>query len=389
MEIICEPNSHVVKLVAIFEVGRQYESKRGVAMSVANMMKKATAHKSNTELQVLIDLYALNIEVYSSPLFITAELHCHQRFIREGISLFFEILFRTSFQEAIWQVVKNQSKEQIIQQENQTDFWADKLLSEHVLGAENPLGYYSQVTDYDAIAIQDLELFYQNYIQTRKPKLFLAGDVNDQIKSYITTESSKYQFKKSDSKITIKTPIHTRQILTKKLTGSSQASIRLGKLIPRQSFEEFLELEFYNTMLGGYYTSELMQELRIKNGFTYGAYSYLIHFPGFSFFQIGFETDEDAIEPSLTAIKDLFSRLNLDAGQSLIEARKQYYSQWSKNAERSLQEIMYQIKMSKQGYNYTEYKTMVENYTAPLPFDFSRFKAEFFNFESYSQSIVS
>jgi zinc protease len=388
IEIIAEPNSQVVKLVAVFDIGRQYESKRGQAMSVANMMKKATLRKSNSELQELLDRYAINIEVYSSPIFITAELHCHRRFVTEAIGLFFEILFETSFPEHIWQVVRNQSKEQIIQQENQTDFWADKLMSEQVMGAQNPLGYYSEASDYDLISTTDLELFYSKFIQKSRPRLFLAGDVDSEIELFIDKTMAAYSFEENNSKPKIEFPTHSSQIMTKKLDDSSQASIRLGKLIPRASFQEFLELELYNTMLGGYYTSELMQELRIKNGFTYGVYSYLIHFPGFSFFQIGFETDEDAVDPSLKAIKDLFSRLNTDVISPLVEARKQYYSQWSKNAERSLQEIMYRIKLSKLDYEYSEYKTMVEHYTAPIPFDFSRFKAEFFNFESYSQSIV-
>lgn len=389
MEIIREPNSQVVKLVAIFDVGRQLETKRGLAMSVANMIKKATVSKPNQGLQEHIDRYALNIEVYSSTLFITAEMHCHRRFIKEGAAVFFEILFEASFPENIWQVVRNQSKEMISQQENQTDFWADKLMSEHVLGAENPLGYYSHTSDYDLIYIEDIELFYQKYIQTRKPKLFLAGDVDNEIESYLNQQISKYDFVSSENINSIVKPSHSPRILTKKMEGSSQASIRMGKLIDRNSFNDFLELEFYNTMLGGYYTSELMKELRIQHGFTYGAYSYLIHFPKFSLFQIGYETDENAIAPSLSAIKQLFSRLETNTIHQLSEARKQYYSQWSKNAERSLQEIMYHIKLKKLGYNYSEYTSMIENYTAPLPFDFSRFKADFFNFESYSQSIVS
>ncbi len=389
MVIIREPNSQVVKLLALFDVGRHHESKRGLAMSVANMLKKATLSKPNQILQENIDRYALHIDEYSSPQYITAEMHFHSRFIKEGISVFFEILFEASFPENIWQVVQNQSKELIIQQENQTDFWADKLMSEHVLGAENPLGYYSQVSDYDSISKIDLEQFYLKFIQTRKPKLFLAGDVDMDIESYINVQVSKYHFVPSENASPVEKPFHSPTILTKKIEGSSQASIRMGKLINRNTFYDFLELEIYNTMLGGYYTSELMKELRIQHGFTYGVYSYLIHFPKFSLFQIGYETDEEAIAPSLSAIKQLFSRLETDATHHLYEARKQYYSQWSKNAERSLQEIMYHIKLTKLGYQYSEYTSMIENYTAPLPFDFSRFKADFFNFESYSQSIVS
>jgi zinc protease len=389
MQIIAEPNCEVVKLVAVFDVGRYCESQRGLASSVANMIKKATHKKSNTALQEYIDRYAINIEIHASALYFTAELHCHLRFVNEAVSVFFEILFEAKFTEELWTVVRNQTKESIIQQENQTDFWADKLISEYTIGENNPLGYYSQVEDYDTIRIDLMSDFYSNYIQSRMPELFLAGDVNGSTESLIEKELLKYSLHKNKIEFNPKIPSSIPKIIKKKIEGTSQSSIRLGKLIPRATFEDFIELELYNTMLGGYYTSELMQELRINNGFTYGAYSFLIHFPGFSFLQLGFETDSNAIKPSILAIKELFSRLKLEDKSELIEARKQYYSQWSKNAERSLQEIMYRIKLYKLGYSYEDYSQLVENYTTNLPFDFSKFKSEIYQFESYNQTIVS
>lgn len=388
MHIIAEPNCQVIKLVAIFDIGRHCESKRGLASSVANMMKKATKAKSNQILQEYIDRYALNIDIYSSPLYFTCELHCHKNFIYQAVSIFFEILFEANFTAEIWDIVRNQTKESILQQENQTDFWADKILSEHVFGENHPLGYYSQSSDYDSIDLENINSFYSQFIQKRLPVLFLAGDINTSIEDLILDKLATYTLSRTKIEFELNYTNVSTQILKKKLEDSSQASIRLGKLIPRRNFEEFIELELYNTMLGGYYTSQLMQELRIKNGYTYGAYSYFIHFPEFSFFQIGFESDSQVIKPSILAIKNLFLRLKLDDNAGLTEARKQYYSQWSKNAERSLQEIMYQIKMYKLGYNYEDYSTIVNQYEAPLPFNFSRFNEEIYNFESYNQALV-
>jgi zinc protease len=389
MHSIAEPNSQVVKLVAIFDVGRHCESQRGLTSSVANMMKKATQNKSNLKLQEYIDRYAINIDIYSSPLYFTAEMHCHIRFINEAVSIFFEILFEAKFTEEIWSVVRNQTKESISQQENQTDFWADKLLSEYTLGKQNPLGYYSEIQDYDSISVDTISKFYSEFIQTRMPELFLAGDINKDTEQWIEKSISTYPLTKTKLDYNPEFPKSKPIILKKKIEGSSQSSIRLGKLIPRNSFQDFIELELYNTMLGGYYTSQLMGELRIKNGYTYGVYSHMIHFPKFSFLQISFETDSDEIKPSILAIKNLFSRLEKEDKTELIEARKQYYSQWSKNAERSLQEIMYKIKLYKLGYRYEDYSQLVENYTSDLPFDFSQFKSDIYHFESYNQSIVS
>ena len=134
--------------------------------------------------------------------------------------------------------------------------------------------------------------------------------------------------------------------------------------------------------------SELMKILRIELGLTYGVYSYLNHFPDYSVFYIGFETDRKNIPSALEAISKLFLRLKKEMKIKIAESAKEYYSQWSKNGERSLQEIMYAVRMQKLGYNYTEYVawgSSLEN----LPVDKTiSIEYPIFDFSKYSKSIV-
>jgi len=389
MEIIREPNSQVVKLVALFEIGRLEESKKGLAQSVSSMMKKSTKYKNNEELQIALDRYGINIEINSSPLYLSAEMHCHKKFFKQSIPLFFEILFESKFDEHIWEIVRSQTIESILQNQNQTDFWADKLLSEHIFGANHPLGYYSEPKDYLSITLTDIEDFYSKYIQITKPSFFIAGDVDENVETDIIQALEIYPLETSPINKSIKFNLSTPQVLTKTLAETNQASISLGKIFPRDSFDNFMQLELFSTFLGGYFTSELMRLLRIELGYTYGVYSYLIHFPKFSFFQITYETDASNVEASLDAINNLFNRLNSTEKIDFKESRMQYFSQWSKNAERSLQEIMYKIRLKRLGYDYRDYKSIVENYSGEIALDLNHYTSAFLDFSSYSKSIVS
>jgi zinc protease len=55
--------------------------------------------------------------------------------------------------------------------------------------------------------------------------------------------------------------------------GSAQSEIRIGRVGPPRSTEDYFPLTVMNTILGGSFTSRLMQNLRETHGYAYGARS--------------------------------------------------------------------------------------------------------------------
>lgn len=386
--MIPEPGCNVFKLVALFPIGRSLENKRGLVQSVAAMMKKASQKKSNKLLHEYLDRYSIQIDIYSTPTHLTAQLHCHKNFIDFAIPIFFEILFLAKFSKRHWQLVQRQTMDSIEQQMMQTDFWADKMLSEYLLGHEHPLGYYSTPEDYNKIQFGEIETFYHQFVAKTKPEFFLAGDGINLAKKLIAEESKKYQLSKKNQTKAKSIVNVTPGKLEKKLNGSSQASVRFGKVVERKSFTDFQNLELINMFLGGYYMSELMKLLRIEMGLTYGVYSHLTHFPDFSILNFGFEIDKKNISRALEAIFKLFERLKKEKKIEIAEVAKEYYSQWSKNSEKSLQEIMYKARMFKLHYDYDNYVSWAQSLEKIPKTKTMIIDSSMFDFSTYSKSIA-
>ena len=174
--------------------------------------------------------------------------------------------------------------------------------------------------------------------------------------------------------------------LEKKIIGSSQASVRLGKVIKRNSFKDFQDIELANMFLGGYYMSELMKLLRIEKGLTYGVYSHLNHFPKFSVLNFGFETDKKNISIAFNAIFELFDRLKKEKKIEKTEVAREYYSQWSKNSEKSLQEIMYKARMYKLQYDYDDYVSWAQSLENIPKSKTMTIDSSIFDFSTYTTS---
>jgi zinc protease len=97
-----------------------------------------------------------------------------------------------------------------------------------------------------------------------------------------------------------------RQIFLVDKPGAAQSQIRVGLVGVPRSTPDYIALDVLNTMLGGSFTSRLNQNLREKNGYSYGAASRfdMRRAAGPFFATAGVQTDKTA-----PALKEFFNEL--------------------------------------------------------------------------------
>lgn len=387
-QTIHESDTQLIKILAIFPIGRQNESKRALVQSMTAMLRKATISKANKELQEAIDFYGASMEIYSSSLYITAEMNCLAKFTEPVLDLLFEVLFEAKFDEDDWVTISNILKENILQSQHQTDYWAERNLSLNLYGKNHILGYYTNTQDYDDISISDIRSFYSTYLSNCCPKFFLAGELPKNTESYIASLVTKYKLADTKSTYAATTIKSSGNYCSYKLENASQASVRMAIAVPRTCFEDFLKIEIWSMFLGGHYMSELMILLRQKLGLTYGVHSHCVHHAHTSILHIGFDTDSKNVDISLKKINNLFKRLNSENKLDLTDAINQYRSQYSRNSEKALTEILYQVRLARLGYNYSEYQKFMLGSDSTILNKMENIQGCIFDFGQYNKSIA-
>jgi len=74
--------------------------------------------------------------------------------------------------------------------------------------------------------------------------------------------------------------------------GSTQNALRLGKILPGRNHPDFFTMSLFNLILGGYFGSRLMKNIREEKGLTYGIHSGITPFKTFSVFKISSECNQ-------------------------------------------------------------------------------------------------
>lgn len=217
-----------------------------------------------------------------------------------------------------------------VERQQQTPkYWSNRISLESLYGLDNPLSRFGEVEQLENITSEQLNEYRKTHLNIGSAMIFLSGDTDNSIVSILESLISE-----DNSSIFTPTPKRSAvysslegTILKKALPNASQVSLQMVKHIIPDNQRERHVLTLLNLVLGGYFGSRLMQELREKQGLTYGIGSYFK--PAFDDYSwiISGEMNSENMEKTLAAINSIFVdlRTNLIDLEELTKI-KQYYS---------------------------------------------------------------
>jgi len=298
----------VIHLQLIYPAGRWNENKELQSFFTGNQLLEGTTSKTSKEISELIDLHGSSISASPGYDVATIELLCLSKHLTPMIELLREVITSPVYDEkelALKQQIVKRSLQVNLQK---TDVVAQRTFHEKVFGNNYPYGYASSIEKYDAITTEDLREFHQSNYLNATPIAILSGN-------YTSTELTQIQEMisglptgetQSPSNWTLNTESGATYI---PFEEAKQTSIRIGKPIIDLKEEDFGKLTVANAILGGYFGSRLMSNLREEKGLTYGAYAQLGRFVNQVYWFIGTDVGKEHRELAVAEIKKEIKRL--------------------------------------------------------------------------------
>ena len=191
-----------------------------------------------------------------------------------------------------------------------------ELFSEALFGKEHPYGKSSNETLYDELTTDDLRHTYRTLYTAENCFVACSGNIDEEVLSQISAlvEALPSGIKPS---ATMPTPETTHQ-LSRSVEGALQTSIRLGRLLFPRTHPDFVGMQVVAAILGGYFGSRLMQNLREEHGYTYGVMAAMVNFDKEGYLaiatQVAKEHREDAMREIYFEIERLRNEL-VDEGE--------------------------------------------------------------------------
>jgi predicted Zn-dependent peptidase len=260
----------VIKIDLVFEAGSTYSTHPIIANTCNRLIEEGSGKFSSAEISEMLDQYGAYFVTEAGNEFATLSLYTTCKYILQTLPVLKTVLTEPTFASEEIETYKMQGKQQLAINLNKVDFLARRNFLNSIYGDNHPLGILSKMEDFDQLSKDVLLDFYHHNYRNKLRAVFVAGKLSSEheiaIKSLIEDLKFNHSNSNNYSELNILNPKQT--YINKK--DSIQAAIRIGKKMFNRKHEDYYDFTILNTILGGYFGSRLMSNIREDKGFTYG-----------------------------------------------------------------------------------------------------------------------
>ncbi|MBK6994015.1 MAG: insulinase family protein [Lewinellaceae bacterium] len=272
------PGQEIVKVEAVFRAGRAEEEKRLASRATARLLRDGTLKKSGAEIAEHLDFYGASLTVPSNLDTSSFILFSLKKYAHEVIPTFAEMLQSPSFPEDELENFRRTNIQELMVELEKGETVAYRKVTELIFGEQHPYGYNSMPEDYEAIQRADLQHFFNTWYTPDNCILFASGRIDEEILTMLNQHFGKqktaHPSKPGRTQHFVPSNLKTKPSSIRiSLPNSLQSAIKIGRKLFDRNHPDFNGLVVLNTVLGGYFGSRLMTNIREKKGFTYNIYS--------------------------------------------------------------------------------------------------------------------
>jgi predicted Zn-dependent peptidase len=301
----------VLRFSIVFDAGTRYQSQFLVASSTLNMLAEGTKKYSSDEIAEQLDFYGASIDVDIDRDWSCVTFYSLVRHFEKVMEIAEQIIKYPVFPETELNVYKQNQKQQLIVEREKVATTARETLVSALFGKNHYYGAFAQPDDYDKLNSSMLNEFYEQYYSSKNAFIVVSGKISEkEIKTVSDFFGKKTWGKARKAEVKQQKIItsHEKTIHVSKVDGV-QSAIRIGKVLFNKSHDDYFGMFFVNTVLGGYFGSRLMKNIREEKGYTYGIYSNIICMRDSGYLTISTEVGNKYVKSTLKEIKNEILRL--------------------------------------------------------------------------------
>jgi zinc protease len=304
----------VVKLDLIFPSGATGGSDYSIASACHQLIDTGTKDKKAIDIAEAFDYYGSYLQTDFGPDWKTISLYSLSRFFPETLSSLAEILQEANFPADELENWKTRSIQNLKVNREKVSWLAKTAFNEALYGKQHLYGFTPAEKDIESLSAIDLRDFFKMEYPLEKATVIVSGKVNEQvIKTLNDTIGMKTSGRHTVHNSLIPEgvkPASVKKIIEKK--DAVQSGIRIGKTLFSKNHPDYPALQIVNTVLGGYFGSRLMSNIREDKGYTYGIGSGIHPHQNSGYFYISTEVGNEVREAAITEIYKELHRLAIE-----------------------------------------------------------------------------
>lgn len=276
------------------------------AMVTGQLLTHGTTESTAAQLADEIDYYGAFLQTTTGYTRSGLTLYCLSKHLPSTLPIVREMLCKANFQQKELDTFVKNSKQNLQISLQKNSYLARQKFLELLFGSNTMQGYNSSLADYDALQRDDLVLTHKAQYHPKGCHLIASGKVSQQEKllinrifglddwEYKGTDLAAAQQELYPESKAIKAYVHREE--------SVQSTICIGKRLFNKTHPDYHDMKILNTILGGYFGSRLMSNIREDKGYTYNIGSGITSLTQTGYFFISTEVGTAVCQKALVEI---------------------------------------------------------------------------------------
>ncbi|MCO6490936.1 MAG: insulinase family protein [Phaeodactylibacter sp.] len=299
----------VIKLEVVYLAGRPFEKKQLAARATSSMLREGTRSFSAAQIAEQLDFYGCSLSMPFQLDTSNVILYSLNKHFGRLMPILEEILSAPAFPEAELNAFIKRNQQRLEVDLAKNDIVAYREITELIFGRNHPYGYNSFPETYAALQRDDLLEHFTRLFNSNNCMAFISGKSSPEIVGMVNECLSRAIPPGEAARATLSATQEAPCAKKIQRPETVQAAIRIGRRLFNRHHEDYPGMYVLNTILGGYFGSRLMGNIREEKGYTYNIYSMLdnMHYDGY--FYVGTEVGNEFVEDTLRQIYIEMERL--------------------------------------------------------------------------------
>ena len=301
----------VVRFTFVFRAGSAQQRKAFVATSTANLLSEGTRDMTSQQIAEQLDFYGSYFDVNVDRDYVYISFCSLSKYFRQTLAVAGQILLHPAFPEEELLSYREKRKQRLRIERMKVETEAREAFARALFGAEHPYGVTWPETAYDDLTRDDLLDFYAHHYTARNCFVVCSGAADTAVVDAVAKVAVQLPAG-DDPAQTAFPPVVTTPRVAVQHPGAVQSSIRIGRVLFPRNHPDYVGMQVVAMLLGGYFGSRLMQNLREEHGFTYGVVAAMVNLEREGYLAVATQVARDVTQQALTEIYREIERLRTE-----------------------------------------------------------------------------
>lgn len=291
----------LVRIEFIFDNVNWKPEKPLQAIAVSALINNGTNKLTSKEIAEQIDFYGAFFQTEYVQDQSSVTLYTLNKHLRSVLPIVKDVLSESQFPQQELDIYIQNQKQKLQVNLKKNDILARKEFA-HALFGNTAYGVNIQAEHYDALKREDLVDYFKAAYAPNNCTIIVSGKFDEASFNLLNDAFGKDWEKSNAIKNSFDFAATAKQTIYTEKPEALQSAIRIGQLAINRKHEDFSGLQILNTVLGGYFGSRLMNNIREDKGYTYGIGSGVSSLQQAGYLFIATEVGADVCTAALTEI---------------------------------------------------------------------------------------